>query len=61
MRAHEERIVVQHLSPWWLIVGVVQPHQRVPQEGDDQTARVRQILMRTGGLDDLHQISSRLQ
>ena len=61
MRAHKERIVVQHLRPGWFIVGVIQSHQRVAQERYDQTACVRKILTRVRSLDDLHQIRSRLQ
>ena len=61
MRAHEERIVEKNLSPWRLVVGVVQTHQRVSEERHDQPARIHQILFGAGGLDDFRQIGSRLQ
>ena len=47
MRADEERIVVEDLSAGWLIVGVVQTDQGVPEEGCELASGGFQLRTRT--------------
>ena len=48
MRAHIKRIIEKNLSSRRLVVCVIQPHERVSQEGNNQAAGVHQFLMRIG-------------
>src|SRR5262249_22016080 len=40
VRADEDGIVEQHLRPWRLVIGIVQPDQRIPQKGRKTATRV---------------------
>ena len=44
MRPDIQRIIEKNLRPRRLVIGVIQAYQRVPQEGDDDAARVHQFL-----------------
>ncbi len=47
MAADEERVVVEHLGPGRLVIGVVQADQEISQEGDQPAARVGHFLGRS--------------
>src|SRR6516225_4451830 len=60
MRADEKRVVEKHLSCRRRVVGVVQSHQAVPQEGHEPAANHRQFFGGTRGFDTTRQIGRRL-
>jgi hypothetical protein len=46
MGAHENSVVQKHLRSRWLVIGVVQPHKRVTDEGSELAARFHAFLHR---------------
>src|SRR5690242_2505758 len=58
---NKERIVVEHLSAGWLVVGVIQAHQSVSQEGSKLSASFSRLLRCARGLNDLNEGSAGLQ
>src|SRR5713101_6003147 len=60
MGANEDRVVVEHLCSWRLIICVVQPDQSVSKEGREPAAGVSELFARAR-LDDFGQIGARLQ
>src|SRR5437016_14552207 len=61
MRADKQRIVVQKLSAGGLIIGIVQTHQGIPQEGSELAASLFQFGARTWRLDHFRQIGPHLE
>ena len=52
---------MQYLGAGWLIIRIIQPHQRVAQEGRKARARRLQLRRRSGRLDDFGEIGAHLQ
>src|SRR5260370_12737820 len=61
MGANKERIVVEHLRPRRFVIGVVQPHQGVSQEGSELAAGIFQLGASSPRLQDLRQVGLHLQ
>ena len=60
MGADEDGVVVEHLRSWRLIVCIVQPDQRVSEEGGEPASSVSELFARAR-LDDFGQIGAGLQ
>src|SRR5580704_6850705 len=61
MRTNEKWVVVKDLSTWRLVVRIVQAYQGIAKKGSQLAARLRQLLRRSGRLNDLGQIRAHLQ
>src|SRR5690348_11929127 len=56
-----ERVVVKRLSPGWLVIGVAETHQRVPEERSKLSASFFQLCAGSGRLQNLCNIGPHLQ
>src|SRR5271154_3428502 len=56
MGTHKERIDMEYLGTRRLVIGIVQSHQRVPQEGRELTAGGFQLCRRVRLLDHLREV-----
>src|SRR6202035_6121489 len=62
VRAHEKRVMVEHLSAGWLIVRIIQPHQSIPQERCKLAASFGNLARGSlGGFQYFRQICPHLQ
>ena len=48
--SNKKRIVMNHLRAGWLVVGVIEADQSVPQKGSEQRMRLGQFRRAAGGL-----------
>src|SRR4029077_1256764 len=62
MGSHKKRIVVNHLGAGRFVIGVIDPHQGVPEKGSKQSMCLSKIRWRTaGGLEYFYQVDPHLQ
>ena len=61
MGAHEEWIDVQELRSRWLVIGVVETNESIPQEGSELAAGGFELSTCSGSFDDPGQVGLNLQ